>query len=422
MHGTHMNRTSCASSLIHLPKAMRDFLSILHSRQFELLVFLGMGSLALCILQFSGQAIYDEGHYLYNTLSFTDGSLKWWAFDTHRGPTGPLYAWVHSLVWNCLPGVPMLRWMNFILFGLSIALVSRTSNGWNWQRGLLLLAFPGIFVSAGLALTEMISVFFISLSLCLLEFNPQRKATGGVLLGLAALSRQTLITQVAAMPMTDFIRGQNKSTLMRTLLGTLLTVAITAPMFLGWRGLLPLDESQESIQSHSPLNPLNITLGFGYLAIIGGLIWKFTIRLERRHLWIATSTLLLGLGLSAALDWKYLPLKSTMIRLFGDSAEWLSYGLPGLSSGIVIAGTYWLFLNRQRLFTLRMTGTACWTFSLISVAILVLTNGGIAHQFSTRYLVVGAPYFAVVFGQFPARISGFLLLMIGNVLSLLSYA
>ena len=386
-----------------------------------LLILLGLGSLALCILQFSGQAVYDEGHYLYNTISFADGSLSWWAFDTHRGPTGPLYAWVHSFGWRVSPGVPTLRWMNFFLFVLSVGLISKTPQGWNWQRGLLMLAFPGIFVSAGLVLTEMVSVCLISLSLFLLESSPHRKASGGVLLGLAALSRQTLITQAAAMPMTRLLGGQDTSRWTRTLLGALLTIAITAPMFLGWGGLLPFDESQESIQSHPPLNPLNIALGFGYLAIIGGLVGKLKVELHWRSVLIAASIFLFSVGASAALGWHYLPMKSVLTSLFGSAAEWLSLGLPALSITVLVAGITWAVQNRQRIQAMQQSWTVCWTFSLLSIAILILTNGGIAHQFSSRYLVVGAPYFAVVFGQCSPRISGFLLLIAGNVFSLLSY-
>lgn len=284
-----------------------------------------------------------------------------------------------------------------------------------------MLAFPGIFVSAGLALTEMISVCLISLSLCLLEFNPQRKATGGVLLGLATLSRQTLITQAAALPITRLLGGKDTSSWTRTLLGALLTIAITAPMFLVWGGLLPFDESQESIKSHPPLNPLNIALGIGYLAVIGSLVGKFKIELHWRSLLIAASIFLLSAGVAAALGWHYLPMKSVLTSSLGPSVEWLSLVLPALSITVMVAGIIWTVQNRQRLQSMQQSWAVCWTFSLLSIAILVLTNGGIAHQFSSRYLVVGAPYFAVVFGQCSPRISGFLLLIAGNVFSLLSY-
>ena len=387
---------------------------------------------AMGILGFSwvlNGPIYDEGHYLQNTIRFASGELNWWEFSTHRGPTGPGYAWVHAVLWRIVPSITLLRISNALLI-ISSSILIASCRRFDWKAALLLLVFPGIWVSCALALTEAISVFLISAGLFVYS-KSQNRGNGvmalfalAISIGLAAFSRQTLIVTGCAFPLLWIWARLNKEMVQPGpyLLAFSLVLIIPLPMFLAWSGLLPKDDIAHEQITRQGLFALNhVAYGLAYILLFIGLL---DVRGSLHKIfseWKSISGLfVLGLFLCLACDWQYTPMKSVLSETLGiRGLQIVASIFPAVSLTMCFALVWKGFkrlkpLNMPELSKLEL-------FAVLACLAIVFSNGAITHQFSTRYLTLCAPFLASIAHRFSTRpilIGGFLFL---NFLSLYSY-
>lgn len=372
------------------------------------------------------QCIYDEQHYLFNTQNFASGATKWWDFTNHRGPTGPGYAWIHTLVWSLIPDITYLRLCNGVLLITSAVFVSRIKP-YNWTAGALLLSFPGIWVSGALALTEVYSIFILSGALWMVNKPLKPKYHWliiGVSIGLACFSRQTLLAVTPAFFIVAMIQFflQRSKTWKPALLGGVIAILIPMPMFYEWRGLLPNDIDRDHITSHGTFSMINMAYSISYVFIFCGALMKNNREEVTKNKWVFL--LCTGIGWIAAisLGYEYLPMKSTLIQLVGHELSMsLATAFPALSIGITLFLVTRLFSNPIENSKKIAKKNPLIVFSVLCLILIVLSNGAITHQFSSRYLTVCAPFLAFSSRSMKISHATILALIIMNGVSLLSY-
>jgi|GEM_PF-4891738 len=384
-------------------------------------------AIALFAIFIPGQCIYDEQHYLVNTKSFASGVTQWWDFANHRGPTGPGYAWIHAAIWNIIPTVTCLRLSNAVLLITSAVFVSRIKP-FNWTAGAVLLNFPGIWVSGALALTEVYSIFLLSIALWIsskYEKHRYHWIILGALISFACFSRQTLLAVAPAffiVSMSEFLLKRSKDWI-PMLLGGAALILIPLPMFLSWGGLLPVDDiAHEQITSQGNFSLMNMSYSLSYMII---LLTALTTEIRNEvygSKWILLGCLVLGGCLEASLDYEYLPMKSTVIQLLGQNTSSLIAGVfPAMSIGLTLFLVTRFFLNPIEHIKKVAQESPIIIFSALCVILIVLSNGAITHQFSSRYLTVCAPFLAVLLKSKKITLFAVLGLTLLNLTSVLSY-
>ena len=403
-------------------------LPFLTTEQLPLLLFIISSiAIALFAIFIPGECIYDEQHYLVNTQHFASGVTKWWDFASHQGPTGPGYAWIHAAIWSIIPSVTYLRLCNAVLLITSAVFVSRIKP-FNWSAGALLLSFPGIWVSGALALTEVYSIFLLSIALWISAKYTNRNYHWlilGTLIGFACFSRQTILAVAPAffiVAMSELLLKRSKNW-MPMLLGGAALILLPLPMFLSWGGLLPFDDSaHEAITSHGSFNLINMSYSVSYMFILSAALVKEIRNKVYRSKWILVGCLVIGVCLETALGYEYLPMKSTVIQLLGQNTSTLIAGaFPAMSIGLILfLATCFLSapLENHKNF---MNENPIAVFSAVCVIMIVLSNGAITHQFSSRYLTVCAPFLAILSRSIAITHVTIFGLIVLNLLSLLSY-
>lgn len=387
---------------------------------------------AMGILGFSwflNGPIYDEGHYLQNTVRFATGESNWWEFSTHRGPTGPGYAWVHAVLWRIYPSMTLLRVSNAFLVISSSVMIAGCEK-FDWKAAAILLVFPGIWVSSSLALTEAISIFLISAGMFVFSRRQNQSYSAKFLfvlaisIGLAAFSRQTLIVTGCVFPLLwIWTRLNGKMVKLGPyLLAFFLVLIIPMPMFLEWSGLLPKDDfAHEQITSQGIFAFNHVAYGLAYILFFIGLLdargWFHKILSE----WKSISGLfILSLFLCLACDWQYAPMKSILAATLGIwGLQIVSIVFPAVSLTMCFA-LAWKGFNLLKTPNITELNDS-ELFAILACSIIIFSNGAITHQFSTRYLTMCAPFLASLAHKIPTKpilIGGFLLL---NFFSLYSY-
>lgn len=381
------------------------------------------------------EPIYDEAHYLRNTVHIASGKFQAFEFDAHYGPTGPGYAWLHAIVWKFAPQVTAIRIANVLLFLLSILLVSRTHEGrWDPKPALMMVCFPGIWVSASLGLTEMFSVFFLSLAVfffrqksLLPRWNVLLSA---VMIGIAVYSRQTLIALSGVfflLALQAFVERRKFD--FPSALGGGLILLMALPLFMAWKGLLPADENPEIYARRGVISPENFTYAFVYALAFGLLAFKLPIARWWHNVSIRAMDVALVAGaalVAAAVTWSYelsyIPLKGTIVNALGeDTGHAIGQVFSWASIAMIL-----LFLGAVARAGARIKDWARGVsrmdvFALSGIVLVVLTALAITHQFSSRYLVLSAPFFALLAQRWEIRWAPLMLLLALNFLSLYSY-
>ena len=138
--------------------------------------------------------------------------------------------------------------------------------------------------------------------------------------------------------------------------------------------------------------------------------------------WILLGCLVLGGCLEASLDYEYLPMKSTVIQLLGQNTSSLIAGVfPAMSIGLTLFLVTRFFLNPIEHIKKVAQESPIIIFSALCVILIVLSNGAITHQFSSRYLTVCAPFLAVLLKSKKITLFAVLGLTLLNLTSVLSY-
>jgi hypothetical protein len=369
---------------------------------------------------------YDEPWYLGTVKLLHEKGLSRQFLLDLPGPAGPLYTLVHAVfepITHLRP--PAVRLVNPLLLiltmGATYAALRRRDSADAASGTVAMLGVPMTWVICGMALTEMPAMLFVALSVLMLVMafheDPSGAmrlvwaALGGLFLGIAVLGRQPYLVLLGGLPL--LVRDIRRDVPVIGVFAAL-TVAVTAPVFLVWRGMVPptITEVGKGIAWHHGL------WSFCYGAVIVLLLAPRFLRLGWAE-WavvivaaVCVSFLVPGQLIPMqtvarrALPASLLPLGQRMTAI-GACAIALAFGLACVRRG--------LENRRDRVFIALLTGAG----------LLLLTPMKITHVFSSRYVVMALPLLVVVADRYTAsNYWKVLRLALGSVLgflSLLSY-
>lgn len=353
-------------------------------------------ALGLIVLVLSSPStfIYDEPYFVtYVHLFYTHG-LTIDFLNSLTGTVGPLYAFVHLLFQPFTALEPTrMRMVNVFLLTLTAATLAacakRQSDRHYLLTGALVLVVPMSWVVAGMALSEMPAILFVTFSVyCQLRAITAMEhdkplvpwfIASGLCLGIAVWGRQPFIL-LSGVPL--LLATLDRRLRLPTGIFVIIVLSSALPLFFIWKGLVP--PSHHGVQKG--LSVTHAILSMGYT----GLCMLF---LGAKLRW---PTLSLVTGLVAATSVFNLlfggvmiyPLRSVLEKYLSHT-QLHGYGLlcasAFLSSGAITA---WILVdmawNSRRHFQsfIAYTGLLCVALSPLFVA----------HQYSSRYTAMAIPY------------------------------
>jgi hypothetical protein len=174
----------------------------------------------------------------------------------HVGAAGPLYSVVHYFLepfTKLQP--PCLRFVNIVFLLGTIYLISSTLKllGYHKRYSLYIMAIPMTYVIAGLALTEMPAIFFLSTGIFLV-IKATRKSdfsTSSILLliaaggciSLAIIGRQPYLAVVAAFPILFIDKKIDIKRIFSFLMFVTISLAMPLYIFYIWKGFVAPHEA-----------------------------------------------------------------------------------------------------------------------------------------------------------------------------------
>jgi hypothetical protein len=338
--------------------------------------------------------VYDEAAYtnyvpLFHVYGFSIDYL-----NSLNGASGPLHALVQIVFEGATRLDPVaMRWVNIGLFALMVAILAawfkhKKVTG-SYIAAASVVIVPMTWVVGGMALTEMVPMVLVTLSLCFqlrgLEMLAERRPVilwylaSGALLGLALWGRQTYFVLAGVPVLTALLDSRLR---IPALSFVVVVVALFSPLIYIWQGLVP--PSQHHMQEGISL--VNGLISLGYTAIC------FQLLIPRGgwmplKVWVAS----IALTFAANAWWGpfvLYPVRSLIERHLPSYAL-IPYGIVCgslfLSCGVVfltlMLRIFWD--NRENLSLVTIyAGLLCMA---IAPALIV-------HQYSSRYTALSLPY------------------------------
>lgn len=338
--------------------------------------------------------IYDEHFYVKGAHLLERGaSLRDLVLAPLETAAGPLYPVIHWLVAPIIGlDAPGIRWLNPVLMAISALALSYALKCWGkpdpWARAAMIFAVPIMWVTVGMALTEVPAFCFMSMSVAFAAWamtaKPEQRlrlwvgfVLSGICFGVAVLGRQTYLPAVCGfLAIAAFAPPLRWA----ALAGAVAAVAVPLPVFLLWGGLVEPDQ-----RFVGGLDLGHGALAFCYLAVL------FLILAPRFYLARWKWALVAGaIGALASFLWGGLDFQvaaGLASRLPPLAARLFQAGISAILVGgcaaLVLASGVNMWLNRNdRIFILLMLLT------------LGLTATAVANvfQFSSRYLMTAFPF------------------------------
>lgn len=359
-------------------------------------MFLLMAFLALVVLVIASphQFVYDEPYFAnYIPLLHQYGLTKNF-LNSLSGTVGPLYAFIHVLfepVTNLQP--VKMRLVNVLLLvtiaGILAVWLKQQQWGDYGVSACSVLVVPMTWVLAGMALSEMAAMAFVTLSLYLqlrgLETTAQGKdplwwfLASGICLGIGVWGRQPYLLLVGVPLLIGILERRLR---IPAFVFAAAVLAFAIPLFVIWKGLVP--PSHRAVQQG-----LSLTHGLISLCCTGVCFLLLAPRLKWLPVKIIIVLLVLTGAVNASLNGFVLyPIRSVVDRYLPAPAVSAYGNLCGslfLSCGVVFLAvllrTIWDGRKELKLVTVNV-GLLCVAASPLFVA----------HQYSSRYTAMSLPY------------------------------
>lgn len=338
--------------------------------------------------------LYDEPYFANYIPLLHQYGLTAKFMNSLTGTVGPLYAFVHVAFEPLTNLQPVrMRLVNVFLLvvvaGILASWLKRQKCSDYGVAGCSVLVVPMTWVLAGLALSEMPALVFVTLSLYLqlrgLESLEQGRHVLGwffasaIFLGIAVWGRQPYLL-LSGVPVLVALRERRLRITVLIFAGTVMALAI--PLFIIWKGLVP--PSHYVVQQGLSLTHGLLSLGYTGICFL---------LLAPRSRWLPVKALIglvvLTAAANASLDaFVLFPLWSVVDRYLPDSAVSAYGNLCGslfLSCGVVflvlLLRIIWEGRKELRLVTVN-AGLLCVAVSPIFIA----------HKYSSRYTAMSLPY------------------------------
>jgi len=345
-------------------------------------------TLAVGIWASTPRRIYDERFHLERVDRLLEGLP---VLDVFTEPTGsavgPVFPLVHVLVQSfSREDTRASRFVSLTALGLLMALVAAVLRNGGDDGGAAVLVFCSspLVVSSSLALTETLALVFAFGSFASLWTadhgrppTSSRLVLSGVLMGVAALTRQSLCILVLPLVLASICaRGLR---LLDLAIVSVPTIAAMLVLYRLWGGLVP--PGQERLVAAGFFSSEHLARALIYCAVMGSLmqptlLWS----------WPIAGLGAAGLTLNILGRWWSFPI---LLTFFPEGAPWTSLWrlvFWGTATGIACG----FFVRVAR---------AAWTDRNVVAGICVLAvaliAGGCAlvtGQFSSRYVVAAVPF------------------------------
>jgi hypothetical protein len=342
--------------------------------------------------------IYDEAYHIGNTKLLIQGSSIWEMLvaTTRWQNPGPLYHVLHAQMFP-LTNVqaPYIRWLNVSLLMLSIVGLSFCIQSYKFSRpfyrAAAVLSVPLIWVSSGIALTEIPAFTMATFSLLAASLATKKKRSiavcymyfigSGLFAALAIMGRQTYLPSIIVFLL---LAMSNRSWRWPAITGFLIAILIPLPVFLitapFWNP--PLIEL--------PGYGISLThgvLAIAYLSIVVTILApKYFLLLLNHWKWVAALMLLIILINTTVFQFKYVALTG-LVKIFLISEEYYS----------LVVGSFLIFMSVTFVLATILNVLERYNDKLfvIMAALTILgasTSFGIGSGFSSRYLMTCFPF------------------------------
>ena len=338
--------------------------------------------------------VYDEIIYLPGAQFLLEGnSIRQLLLSPMTIPTGPLHSIIHALA-SPLTGLeaPRVRLVNCVLLATSWLAISKTlsivSITQPYSRGAALIAVPMIWVTTGMALTEipaMTFASFASMATAWAAVKANRLSQiwfgfvfAGLCLGTATVGRQLYLPAVVGFLLIPVF---DRRLLWPALTASIVTFICVLPVLLTWGGIAPPSTPQVS-------NGLSISHGFLAVCYLGIVLlilapsyfavhWRWTVGAGVIGGLIGLAIGNLGLEVGGGISRRLSPDLANLFQRLASAA------LVGAAGAVLIASLVNLWRRRTDCF---------FAINVLLMGGLTLTAAGVAHQFSSRYLITAFPF------------------------------
>jgi len=359
--------------------------------------------------------ISDERYFMANlNLLGDEGFTFRFLRDMKLQSPGPLFQYLYYPVGLVIPLTPkIMRIFNFLFLGGNLFLLHRLIREQGvknaWIIALLIMAIPMTWVDAGMAFTDLPSLFFALLGIFLL--NKAVDLTGNTALicavaaglceGLGIIGRSPYLMILPAALVLFMMRGKS----LHLILFIVFSAIFPAILFYAWGGLVPPD--CQGIQSG--LKPEYITLFVLYFSVTNLIINPQLFVMKKMHYLIALILFVIFFAINASiLKISYLPMNGilTAKRIPALVFRFLPYVAPSLVAGFCYLFVLSLYKN------FRENTQTPWTIFLLAATFLIMgTTAKSTAHFTSKYVMEAYPFFLVYIARF-VKIDKYLLLRI----------
>lgn len=409
--------------------------------------------LIIGLLVLSAAAIFNKNPLLFDEVLFPRNVIlmekygfgERFLVEMKDQAPGPLYQFVH------LPLKPFtnleaqnLRLVNLIIFYMVIGclvLIYHKAFHRNlpdsFYLGMHLVAIITVWQIAGLVLTEMPAIFFLSISfyigtviLKLAEEGTNKQillmsVLMGITGGLAILGRTPYLVMLPAFLVViiylRYYQKKNFSAGAAFIPYAVIALAMIVPIFIIWGGLAP--PLQPLVDG--AITPRQAFLSFAYAGVMGLFINPKWYRFNRIILYILIATFVLFLILNfLGAGVEYGPMTVVFQKIFGKDPTLLSLYRKSITALLMSAGAYFLIccfyhakenLNNPK-----------YLFAMMAALAILGSTAKISHQFSSRYVAQAAPFLVILFANIDQedrwKWARLIVAMVMGLLSLNTYA
>ena len=338
--------------------------------------------------------LYDEPYFANYIPLLHQYGLTAKFMNSLTGTAGPLYAFVYVVFEPLTQMQPArMRLVNVLLLIMVAGMLAAWLKQQKWSdygvAGCSVLVVPMTWVVAGMALSEMSAMVFVTLSLYLQlkglgALEQGRPVLGwflasAILLGIAVWGRQPYLVLVGV-PVLEALLDRRLR--MPALIFVGVVTALAVPLFIIWKGLVP--PSHYDVQQGISLTHGLVSLGYAGICFL---------LIAPRSRWLPAKVLIGLVALTVAANaslgaFVFYPVRSVVdqyLPSFAVPAYGNVCGSLFLSSGVLFLVLLLRIIWEGRGDLSQVTVNA----GLLSVAASPMF---IAHQYSSRYTAMSLPY------------------------------
>jgi hypothetical protein len=359
--------------------------------------FFFMAAIGLCgmVATSPRELTYDEPFHLEGARLLVSGlTVREMLVTPSPSAPGPLYPVLHAIL-QPLTGfeAPAVRYVNVALLLMSVTALSITFRRWHganaWLLAGMIFGIPMTWVTTGMALTEIpafaMAAFAVSTAIWAthLEHGIRWRCysgflASGILTGLAIAGRQTYLPMVAAFVAIAIVHKQWR---WPAALGAMASCLISLPIFIVWGGLTP--PSQAFAGGGIALK--HGLLAFAYLAVTVAIVAPRFYAARLRWSMAAAGLSFIMNALLVRFEWK------AAVGLAKHLPNALVRHYPTLVGSVLIAAVA-AFLVAVIVNLWRRRDDNVYLLVSIQTLLLTATAFGIAHNFSSRYVMTSFPF------------------------------